>query len=300
MRALLTPICLHVGGHPKAGWCTDRHDFSGAHPASASRRGYRGLAGLGAVPVRASVGHGARGLQRRRRRLGLLPARSRALAAYRWNEDGLAGICDDRQTFCFALALWNGARPDPQGAHVRASPAPEGNHGEDVKEYCGTSTRRRPTPGCAGATTIRRRAFPYDDLSTRTRRRGRDDARVRAARHRRLRRGPLLGRDRRLRQGRARRHLHPRSPSTNRGPERGDAARAADAVVPQHLVVGAAATGRVPTIAAPRAARARAPSTRRCGTPGARRRRRRRRLLFCDNETNVAAALGRSRAPARI
>src|SRR5207302_827451 len=37
-------------------------------------------------------------------------ARSRA---YRWNEDGLAGICDDRQWFCFALAFWNGraARP---------------------------------------------------------------------------------------------------------------------------------------------------------------------------------------------
>ena len=35
-------------------------------------------------------------------------ARSRA---YRWNEDGLAGICDDRQTFCFALALWNGKDP---------------------------------------------------------------------------------------------------------------------------------------------------------------------------------------------
>ena len=35
-------------------------------------------------------------------------ARSRA---YRWNEDGLAGICDDRQTLCFALAFWNGTDP---------------------------------------------------------------------------------------------------------------------------------------------------------------------------------------------
>jgi hypothetical protein len=35
-------------------------------------------------------------------------ARSRA---YRWNEDGLAGICDDRQLLCFALALWNGRDP---------------------------------------------------------------------------------------------------------------------------------------------------------------------------------------------
>src|SRR5438477_8875367 len=35
-------------------------------------------------------------------------ARSRA---YRWNEDGLAGICDDRQLLCFALAFWNGRDP---------------------------------------------------------------------------------------------------------------------------------------------------------------------------------------------
>ena len=44
-------------------------------------------------------------------------ARSRA---YRWGEDGLAGICDDQQRLCFALALWNGTRPDPEGAAVRA------------------------------------------------------------------------------------------------------------------------------------------------------------------------------------
>ena len=43
-------------------------------------------------------------------------ARSRA---YRWGEDGLAGISDDKQRLCFALALWNGKRPDPQGAPVR-------------------------------------------------------------------------------------------------------------------------------------------------------------------------------------
>ena len=43
-------------------------------------------------------------------------ARSRA---YRWGEDGLAGISDDHQRLCFALALWNGQDPDPQGAAVR-------------------------------------------------------------------------------------------------------------------------------------------------------------------------------------
>ena len=43
-------------------------------------------------------------------------ARSRA---YRWNEDGLLGICDRHQRICFALALWNGRDPDPEGAAVR-------------------------------------------------------------------------------------------------------------------------------------------------------------------------------------
>ena len=40
--------------------------------------------------------------------------------AYRWGEDGLGGISDDKQRLCFALALWNEQRPDPQGAALRA------------------------------------------------------------------------------------------------------------------------------------------------------------------------------------
>ncbi|HEX9838736.1 MAG TPA: hypothetical protein VGA72_05290 [Anaerolineales bacterium] len=58
-------------------------------------------------------------------------ARSRV---YRWNEDGLGGISDDEQRLCFALALWNG-----QDAILKERlfglTNPEGNHGEDVKEY---------------------------------------------------------------------------------------------------------------------------------------------------------------------
>jgi hypothetical protein len=57
-------------------------------------------------------------------------ARSRA---YRWGEDGLAGICDDRQLLCFSLALGNG-----QDAILKERlfglTNSEGNHGEDVKE----------------------------------------------------------------------------------------------------------------------------------------------------------------------
>jgi hypothetical protein len=58
-------------------------------------------------------------------------ARSRA---YRWNEDGLAGICDRHQSLCFALALWNGRDPILK-ERLFGLNGNEGNHGEDVKEY---------------------------------------------------------------------------------------------------------------------------------------------------------------------
>ncbi|MEP6753389.1 MAG: glucosidase, partial [Candidatus Dormiibacterota bacterium] len=58
-------------------------------------------------------------------------ARSRA---YRWNEDGLAGICDDRQTLCFALAMWNGRDPILK-ERIFGLTGTQGNHGEDAKEY---------------------------------------------------------------------------------------------------------------------------------------------------------------------
>ena len=58
-------------------------------------------------------------------------ARSRA---YRWGEDGLAGISDDQQILCFALALWNGKDPILKERLFGLTNS-EGNHGEDVKEY---------------------------------------------------------------------------------------------------------------------------------------------------------------------
>jgi hypothetical protein len=58
-------------------------------------------------------------------------ARSRV---YRWNEDGLAGICDRRQSVCFALALWNERDPILKERLFGLSNG-EGNHGEDAKEY---------------------------------------------------------------------------------------------------------------------------------------------------------------------
>ncbi|MCP9447940.1 MAG: glucosidase [Nitrospira sp.] len=58
-------------------------------------------------------------------------ARSRA---YRWNEDGLAGISDRHQYICFAIALWNGRDPILK-ERLFGLTGHEGNHGEDVKEY---------------------------------------------------------------------------------------------------------------------------------------------------------------------
>jgi hypothetical protein len=58
-------------------------------------------------------------------------ARSRA---YRWGEDGIAGISDDRQHLCFALALWNGKDPILKERYFGLTNS-EANHGEDVKEY---------------------------------------------------------------------------------------------------------------------------------------------------------------------
>ncbi len=58
-------------------------------------------------------------------------ARSRA---YRWNEDGIAGICDENQHICFSVAFWNGKDPILK-ERIFGLTGNEGNHGEDVKEY---------------------------------------------------------------------------------------------------------------------------------------------------------------------
>ena len=89
---------------------------------------------MGALPVRTRLGHRARGLQP----AGTAwedfdhdQARSRA---YRWNEDGLGGICDEQQRLCFALALWNGEDPILKERAFGLT-GNQGNRGEDVKEY---------------------------------------------------------------------------------------------------------------------------------------------------------------------
>ncbi len=96
-------------------------------------------------------------------------ARSRA---YRWNEDGLAGICDRHQKICFALALWNG-RDAILKERLFGLTGNEGNHGEDVKE-CYFYLDNTPTHSYMKYLyKYPQKAFPYDDLVAETGRRGR-------------------------------------------------------------------------------------------------------------------------------
>ncbi len=98
-------------------------------------------------------------------------ARSRA---YRWNEDGLAGICDRHQLICFAIALWNG-RDSILKERVFGLTGNEGNHGEDVKE-CYFYLDSTPTHSYMKYLyKYPQAAFPYAELVEENRKRGRRD-----------------------------------------------------------------------------------------------------------------------------
>ena len=158
-------------------------------------------------------------------------ARSRA---YRWNEDGMAGISDIRHELCLALALWNGQDPILK-ERMFGLTGPQGNHGEDVKEYWWY------LEGLPSHALLKWRyhypqvAFPYEQLVHHGR--GLNDPELELLDTGVVRRRPLLVGRRHLREG-----LADRGADADRAREpragRGDARRAADAVVPQHLVVG--------------------------------------------------------------
>src|SRR6185369_2933 len=98
-------------------------------------------------------------------------ARSRA---YRWGEDGLAGLCDEGQHLCLALALWNGRDPILKERLFGLTNS-EGNHGEDVKEayYYLDAT---PTHSyLKGLYKYPQQQFPYAQLVDENRRRGKED-----------------------------------------------------------------------------------------------------------------------------
>src|SRR5258706_3937285 len=92
---------------------------------------------------------------------------------YRWNEDGLAGISDEQQRLCFALALWNG-----QDAILKERlfglTNSDGNHGEDVKEYYFYLDSTPTHSYMKMLYKYPQHAFPYADLVETNRQRGKD------------------------------------------------------------------------------------------------------------------------------
>ena len=96
-------------------------------------------------------------------------ARSRA---YHWGEDGIAGLSDDKQLLCFAIALWNGKDPILKERLFGLTNS-QGNHGEDVKEYYFYLDSTPAHSYMKYLYKYPQAAFPYDDLVATNKKRGR-------------------------------------------------------------------------------------------------------------------------------
>ncbi len=97
-------------------------------------------------------------------------ARSRA---FRWNEDGLAGVCDDQQRLCLAFSFWNGRDPFLK-ERIYGLTTNEGNHGEDAKEYWWHVDSTPTHSWMEWRYLYPHEAFPYDALLHENKRRNRD------------------------------------------------------------------------------------------------------------------------------
>ena len=205
--------------------------------------------------------------------------------AYRWGEDGLGGICDDKQRLCFALALWNERDPILKERLFGLTNS-EGNHGEDVKEYYFYIDSTPTHSYMKYLYKYPQREFPYRDLVETNRSRSREEFEYE------LLDTGIFDDDRyfdvfvEYAKGRSRRRTHPH----HRSQSRAGAARlrrAADAVVPEHLVVGRESRS-------PRCAR-QAPGVIQASHPD---------LgdywLYCDGEPGVAVHGKRDKYPASL
>ncbi|WP_448872107.1 MGH1-like glycoside hydrolase domain-containing protein [Desulfobulbus propionicus] len=94
--------------------------------------------------------------------------------AYRWGEDGLGGICDDKQRLCFALALWNERDPILKERLFGLTNS-EGNHGEDVKEYYFYLDSTPTHSSMQYLYKYPQREFPYQELIEKNRQRSREE-----------------------------------------------------------------------------------------------------------------------------
>ena len=215
-------------------------------------------------------------------------ARSRA---YRWGEDGLAGISDDKQRLCFALALWNGKDPILKERLFGLTNS-EGNHGEDVKEYYFYLDSTPTHSYMKYLYKYPQAAFPYADLVETSRRRGRNEFEYE------LLDTGVFDEDRYFDVFVEYAKASPEDiliqiTRPQPRPGGGRAARPADALVPQPVVVAAATPtgrrcGRSPATGATASSRpstpswASATSTARATPP----------LLFTENETNTQRIFG--------
>ena len=127
-------------------------------------------------------------------------ARSRV---YRWNEDGMAGFSDETQNWCLSLGLWNGVDPILK-ERMFGLTGPQGNHGEDVKAYWWYLDGTPHAFLAHLALPLPAAGVPLRRPGRRERPPGQAGTRIRVGRHRCIRRCPVLGGHRRLRQGRPR------------------------------------------------------------------------------------------------
>src|SRR5690242_14624737 len=93
---------------------------------------------------------------------------------YRWSEDGMAGICDLEQRLCLAFAFWNGRDPILK-ERVFGLSGPQGNHGEDAKEYWWFADATPSHAYLAWRYAYPQAEFPYGRLIEENARRGRAD-----------------------------------------------------------------------------------------------------------------------------
>ena len=155
--------------------------------------------------------------------------------AYRWGEDGLGGLCDDKQKLCFAVALWNERDPILKERLFGLTNS-EGNHGEDVKEYYFYIDSTPTHSYMKYLYKYPQREFPYADLIETNRRRSREEFEYE------LLDTGVFDDDRYfdvfVEYGKeARRHPDPHHGAQSRA-RSGQASRVADALVPQHVVGG--------------------------------------------------------------
>ena len=115
---------------------------------------------VGAIRQRAAVGHGSRGLTADGEAWDYLPHDQARSRAYRWGEDGLAGLLRHRAAAVPGPGAVERAGPDPEGARLRADRGRGATTARTSRSTGGTSMPCPATPGTGGATTTRRVRTP--------------------------------------------------------------------------------------------------------------------------------------------